>query len=51
MGLREDRTLLYWDYGSYLVGQVWEVPALISQGDSLDELVENVLVDLPLILQ
>lgn len=35
-------TLEYWEDGKYLVGQLMEYPEVISQGETLDELVANI---------
>ncbi len=35
-------TLEYWKDGDYFVGRLLEVPAVFSQGESLEELRENI---------
>ena len=35
-------TLEYWEDGKYLVGRLMEFPEVISQGETLDELVANI---------
>lgn len=40
--MRRQFTLEYWRDGDWYVGRVLEVPGVFSQGESLDELRENI---------
>jgi predicted RNase H-like HicB family nuclease len=36
-------TLVYWDDADWVVGMLKEVPGVVSQGKSLDDLMENII--------
>jgi predicted RNase H-like HicB family nuclease len=40
--MRRQFTLEYWKDGKWLVGRLLEVPGVFSQGETLDELRENI---------
>jgi len=40
--MRRAFTLEYWQEGTWLVGRLLEVPGVFSQGETLDELRENI---------
>jgi predicted RNase H-like HicB family nuclease len=40
--MRSQFTLEYWQDGRFYVGRLLEVPGVFSQGESLDELRENI---------
>ena len=40
--MRSQFTLEYWRDGEFLVGRLVEVPGVFSQGESLEELQENI---------
>ncbi len=40
--MRSQFTLEYWRDGPFYVGRLLEVPSVFSQGESLDELRENI---------
>ncbi len=40
--MRRPFTLEYWQQGDWLVGRLVEVPGAFSQGETLDELRENI---------
>jgi predicted RNase H-like HicB family nuclease len=40
--MRRPFTLEYWQDGDWLVGRLVEVPGVFSQGETLDELRENI---------
>ena len=40
--MRGSFTLEYWRDGDYYVGRLVEVPGVFSQGESMDELQENI---------
>ena len=44
-------TLKYWKDGDWFVGQIVEVPAVISQGETLEELNKNILDAYELVVQ
>ncbi|TVR00308.1 MAG: type II toxin-antitoxin system HicB family antitoxin [Desulfovibrionales bacterium] len=35
-------TLVYWEDNGWLVGKIKEIPGVFSQGETLDELKENI---------
>ncbi|SDB60970.1 hypothetical protein SAMN05660653_03152 [Desulfonatronum thiosulfatophilum] len=35
-------TLVYWEDGGWMVGKIKEIPGVFSQGETLDELLENI---------
>jgi len=35
-------TLVYWEDDGWLVGKIKEIPGVFSQGETLDELTENI---------
>jgi predicted RNase H-like HicB family nuclease len=41
-GMRHQFTLEYWQDGDWYVGRLLEVPGVFSQGETLDELHENI---------
>lgn len=40
--MRRQFTLEYWQDGDWYVGRLLEIPGVFSQGESLDELRENI---------
>ena len=44
-------TLKYWKDGDWYVGQIVEVPAVISQGETFEELNKNILDAYELVVQ
>ncbi|AWM41570.1 hypothetical protein GobsT_73690 [Gemmata obscuriglobus] len=40
--MRREFTLEYWKDGEWLVGRLVEVPGVLSQGETLDELRANI---------
>lgn len=40
--MRAHFTLEFWQDGDFYVGRLLEVPGVFSQGESLDELLENI---------
>lgn len=44
--MRSRFTLQYWQDGDYYVGRLLEVPGVVSQGETLDELRENIQLGL-----
>ncbi len=35
-------TLVYWEDDGWMVGKIKEIPGVFSQGETLDELLENI---------
>jgi predicted RNase H-like HicB family nuclease len=40
--MRANFTLEYWQDGAFYVGRLLEVPGVVSQGESFEELLENI---------
>jgi predicted RNase H-like HicB family nuclease len=48
---RNTLTLNYWKDGDWYVGQIVKIPAVISQGETLEELNKNILDAYELVVQ